>query len=124
MCSYIKFFSLFCFHITLTKIYSFFQIPTKLISRQVHTLSLIPTHFNIKIAFLRNVYTQSYNQLVPQVDHPHCVDLSLSYIQGCRLSMNSSVLIHFLIGKVIFVFSTRPLITTLILSLWPNGYSI
>jgi len=48
--------SFFCFNNTFTKMFNFFQIPVKLITRQVHTWSLIPIPFDIKMAFQRKVY--------------------------------------------------------------------
>jgi len=70
------FFLFCCFYDILTTVLSFFHIPaSKLISRQVYTRSLIPTPFDIKIAFLHEVY----HWLITLIADP-----SLSYIKGCR----------------------------------------
>jgi len=50
-----KFFSLFRFCDILTKMFSFFHIHVKLISRQGHILSLIATPFNVKIPLKRKI---------------------------------------------------------------------
>jgi len=52
----------------LTKMLNFFHIPVKVISRQVHNRSLIPTPFEIKIELQRETYLIP-NQLVPLANH-------------------------------------------------------
>jgi len=86
LCAQFKFFSLFCSNDILTITFNFFYIPAKLISRKVNTWSLIPTPFDIKIAFQRKVYSllesvgaSWSSSLVSQNSDPN-----LSYIKGCR----------------------------------------
>jgi len=87
-----------------------FYIPVKLISRQDHPWSFIPTYFGAR-------YTRSMVLLVTNVAHrPYYVfifDLTTHFIKGCRTIINSSVVILFLIRKVItgFFLKLQPRVT-------------
>jgi len=64
------------------KMFNFFHIPVKLISRLVQNGPLAPTAFDIN--HFSTWYTRSSNQLVPMVDPPHSPKLlsDLPYIKG------------------------------------------
>jgi len=60
-----------------------FCIPIKLISRQDHTWSSIPTSYGT----LSALFTRSADQSVSMIDHPHFVvifDLTILYLKCCR----------------------------------------
>jgi len=73
-----KFFPYFCHHDILKLIFVIFHIPDELISRLVHTWSLI---FISRWRFSAR-YSQSTNKISPT--HWSTADPCLSYIMGCR----------------------------------------